>query len=220
MLSLLESAKYISVLHTFSPVVSITSTGRSLVLPLIQLVKPKTKLSAQKKSGDKGEETTARRLQKVPVPGHSRILRNVILKSSLGKMLAEIDILLVSEYGIFVIENKEIAGVIRGGMTEENWMRLWYGSGKTAVLPLVNPILQNRKHVSRLANELHMAAKRYFYSIAVFPERAVLKVKGNGKSREFVVTREKIAATILDVVRNGEKVLSADEVDEIVLGLM
>ena len=33
----------------------------------------------------------------------------------------------------------------------------------------------------------------------------MLKVKGNGKAREFVVTREKIAATILGTVRNGEK---------------
>lgn len=84
----------------------------------------------------------------------------------------QIDHIVVSIYGIFVIEDKNYSGTIYGGEEKTKWYEYCHGKQ----YPTYNPILQNRGH----ARYLKKVLKRWnptIYSIVAFSDNAVLKTK-------------------------------------------
>jgi len=100
------------------------------------------------------------------------IFNNIILPSSFTKS-TQVDHIVVSEYGIFVIESKDYKGWIFGDKNRSNWMQTLY-SGKK--YPFQNPILQNFAHVSALKEQLPFLNK-CFFNVVVFSNRAEFKTE-------------------------------------------
>jgi predicted RNA-binding Zn-ribbon protein involved in translation (DUF1610 family) len=84
---------------------------------------------------------------------------------------SQIDHVVVSRYGIFVIETKNYKGWIFGDEKSKQWTQVIY-KHKSKFL---NPIIQNKGHVKALKNYLGYDNNKYYFSIIVFTLRATLK---------------------------------------------
>ena len=121
------------------------------------------------KLGAKGEKQVNSILSKLP-KNQYKSLHNIMLKTELGTT-TQIDHIVVSTFGIFVIETKNYSGTITGGETSEMWTE-FLGKNK---YPFRNPILQNFGHVKTLENVLGLP-KEGLISIITFSNSARIKV--------------------------------------------
>lgn len=120
--------------------------------------------------GGAGEMVVSRRLRRLPEEEY-RVFDNVILPTPRGS--SQIDHLVVSVYGIFVIETKNYKGWLYGGEKSEYWTQNIYGQK----YKLYNPIFQNAGHIRALRRVLADYQDLPVYSIVAFSGRADVKVK-------------------------------------------
>ncbi len=132
-----------------------------------------------------GEATVATILSTLPKEEY-RVLNNIMLRTDRGT--TQIDHVVVSNYGIFVIETKNYKGWITGSENSEQWIKNMYGKK----YPFRNPIKQNFGHVKALESVLRLP-NNVFIPIVVFSSNANLKVKTN----HLVVYTVKLKSTIL-----------------------
>ena len=78
------------------------------------------------------------------------ILNNTLFK--IGNRTSQIDHIVVSKYGIFVIETKYYSGYIIGKSNDNKWT---YVAGKKKI-KIDNPVIQNNIHVNFLVDLLHL----------------------------------------------------------------
>lgn len=120
--------------------------------------------------GKAGEKVVASKLNRLPKDQY-RVLNNVTIPTPKGS--SQIDHLVVSIYGIFVIETKNYSGWIYGGEHAEYWTQNIYGNK----YQLYNPILQNAGHVRALRRALKDYGPLYILPIVAFSDEADIKVK-------------------------------------------
>lgn len=105
------------------------------------------------------------------------VINDLLLNRGNG-YTSQIDHVVVSRYGIFVIETKNISGHIYGSENSPKWKRYWkawyYGIEHSDELEFDNPILQNEAHIKALASELGSNIK--YIPIIVFSTNAELHV--------------------------------------------
>ena len=115
---------------------------------------------------------------------------------------AQIDHVVVSNYGVFVIETKNYKGWIVGNEYDEYWKQVIYKSKHK----LYNPIRQNYGHIEALKEVLSDYSDINYFSIVVFTTKAELKVKTN---TEVVYT-----ANLLKTIRKYNQETISDDVKE------
>lgn len=93
------------------------------------------------------------------------IFNNLTIPATLNGS-SQIDHLVISKFGIFVIENKDYKGWIFGGKDEDNWTQSLPGGTKK--FQFQNPIRQNWSHIAALQDLLPFISKESFESIIVF----------------------------------------------------
>ena len=120
--------------------------------------------------GKVGEMVVAGKLDHLPKDQY-RVLNNVTIPTPKGS--SQIDHLVVSIYGIFVIETKNYNGWIYGGEHAEYWTQNIYGNK----YQLYNPILQNAGHVRALRRVLKDYEPLPILPIVAFSGKADIKVK-------------------------------------------
>lgn len=119
--------------------------------------------------GKMGEKAVVRKLNWLPKDQY-RVLNNVTIPTPKGS--SQIDHLVVSIYGIFVIETKNYQGWIYGGEHAEYWTQNIYGNK----YQLYNPVLQNGGHVRALRRILKDYEPLPIMSIVAFSWNASLRV--------------------------------------------
>lgn len=98
------------------------------------------------------------------------IFNNLIIPSGvLGT--TQIDHVVVSRYGIFVIENKDMTGWIYANKNHKNWTQTFVGGQK---YQFQNPLFQNFAHISALKEQLPFVKNRLF-NIVVFSGKSEFK---------------------------------------------
>ena len=160
--------------------------------------------------GRRGEKLTERELNLVRLFGRSgKVLRNVYVPKENGET-SEIDVLFITQKGIFVIESKNYSGWIFGDEQSAYW---------TASLPnkqknkFYNPIKQNRTHLKYLGLYLQNAVP--LYSIVVFSERCELKKVTVDSPDVYVIKRDRLYAVVRKIWDNTEDRLDDMQVAEI-----
>ena len=98
------------------------------------------------------------------------VINNVLIRKE--KSSSQIDHVVVSIYGIFVIETKNYSGWIMGGERSAKWTKNVYGHK----YQFENPLIQNYGHVVALEKALGITDDKFF-PIVVFSVRGDLKVK-------------------------------------------
>lgn len=125
-----------------------------------------------------------------------KIINDVTVKLDDGKT-AQIDHVIVSEYGVFVIETKNYKGWIVGKEDDYYWKQVIYKRKEK----LYNPLKQNQVHIDRLKEVLSHITDIPFISIVVFTTNADLKVETNKNliySLKLVQTIKKYNKKMLD----------------------
>ena len=100
-----------------------------------------------------------------------QVINNLLLRTSSGGT-TQIDHVVISEYGIFVIETKFYEGWIYGGENSEYWTQNIYGHKYS----LRNPIHQNQGHIRALKHLLKDFGNIPFISIVAFSRQCRLGV--------------------------------------------
>jgi restriction system protein len=98
------------------------------------------------------------------------VLRNVTLPTADGT--TQIDHIIVSEYGVFVIETKNMKGWIFGGAHQKTWTQKIFKYTKK----FQNPLHQNYKHVETLKALLELNDQQIF-SVVVFVGSSTFKTE-------------------------------------------
>ena len=119
--------------------------------------------------GKRGEKVVSVLLSRLPKDEY-RIINDLLLQN--GGYSTQIDHVVVSPYGVFVIETKNYKGKIYGGENSENWTQKLYRKK----YHLRNPLWQNRGHITAIRELLEANERIPFYSIVAFSNRARLRV--------------------------------------------
>lgn len=132
----------------------------------------KVKLPAIK--GTIGEKKVAITLSFLP-KNKFIVLNDLMFKN--GSHSTQIDHVVISVYGIFVIETKSYKGWIYGNINQDNWTQNIWGNK----YPLYNPLFQNRNHIKFLTANFS-EIKKYqtqLYSIVVFLRASKVQLTGD-----------------------------------------
>ncbi len=149
------------------------------VLPgIIKILKPRIK-------GFIGEKTTALVLATLDKKKY-RTINDFIVRAE-GES-TQIDHIVISNYGIFVIETKNYKGCIIGYESGNYWKQKLYKENHN----FQNPIKQNKYHVKLLKSVLKLFSGVPYYPIVSFASEADIRVETN----EDVVYEEFLLKTI------------------------
>ena len=118
--------------------------------------------------GKIGESKVAAILATLPKDQY-QIFNDVILPTK--RSTTQIDHIVVSPFGLFVIETKNYKGLIYGGEDAENWTKNMWGNKYS----FYNPLKQNNGHVNALQAILDIP-RSSFIPIVVFSQRARISV--------------------------------------------
>ncbi|MBF8984707.1 NERD domain-containing protein [Lutibacter sp. B2] len=187
------------------------------------LKKKEESYQKQKLIGDIGEKLVKKELEKLGDQiGYHEVLHDLNINATIRKSI-QIDHIVVSEYGIFVIETKHYSGNIYGHVNDEYW-NVTYPSGKSA--KLYNPIKQNESHVTTIALKsgvpsspglMYNSPDAGVCSIVVFTGSAKLNIQGYSKVP--IIYLRQLIDTILNLKKkdySGDKLFNKDVVLELV----
>ena len=130
------------------------------------------------------------------------LIKNVTLPTEDGT--TQIDHIIVSEYGIFVVETKNMKGWILGDEKQRYWTQKIYKNTNK----FQNPLHQNYKHIKTIQNALGIDQDKIF-SVIVFAGDSEFKTKMPENVRQGI--------GYIDYIKSKtKKILSKDEVAKII----
>jgi len=142
----------------------------------------------------------------------NRVFRNVYISKSNGR-LTEIDLIAISEKGVFVFESKNYSGWIFGNSTNRYWTQFLPNSMKNR---FYSPILQNIGHVKALREKLDAFPQANYHSLIVFSKHCELKKITNTKPDTYVLKRPELRFYLKQIMKNAPRgVLAPEEVERI-----
>jgi hypothetical protein len=167
-----------------------------------------------KVSGKWGEVLTEKELLYVKLFGRKgKILRNVYLPKDNGET-SEVDVIFITQKGIFVFESKNYSGWIFGDERSKYW---------TAMLPnkiknqFYNPVMQNRTHLKWMKE--FVGEDIPLFSIIVFSERCELKKVTIYSDDVKVIKRDRTYATVRDFWDESPDIVSDERIEELYVKL-
>jgi len=134
------------------------------------------------RKGELGEYKINIQLSQLPIEYmylSDLLIRNP--KSSTG--YSQIDHIVITFYGLFVIETKNYQGTIYGGKDRKTWLI----NGK---FKMMNPLMQNYGHIQALKKCIDEKYHQYFISMVSFTKRCTFKIDEELRkinSKELVV---------------------------------
>lgn len=123
------------------------------------------------------------------------VINDIMIKTKDG-ITHQIDHVVISKYGIFVIETKQYNGYIKGNDYDKRWL---IKNGKKKIY-VNNPLHQNYGHVKSLEEILNLPEEK-FISLVCIPSRAILSVKSNNVTRIYDLL-DKITSYKEEVIGN------------------
>jgi hypothetical protein len=146
--------------------------------------------------------------QKLFLPSSEYVdLNNVTIRTRLGT--TQIDHVIVSRYGVFVVETKNMSGWIFGSEDNPFWTKINRGNK----LKFQNPLHQNEAHIRALSNLAGIPPER-MHSVVVFRGDCSLKTEvpanvltsgyiGYVKSKTQVLFTDAEVKRIVEVIKAG-----------------
>ena len=153
----------------FDPIILLVGIAILILLAILLLplyVGPTTAESV----GKEGEYEVARKLKRLPADEYF-VLNDLMVTDSRG-ITTQIDHVVISRFGLFVIETKCYKGWIFANPQNRCWTQSLYVGGRgwfarSEKHRFQNPIKQNWRHIYVLSERLKLP-KRYFFNVVVF----------------------------------------------------
>ena len=160
--------------------------------------------NSPKRKGASGEKLVAGRLRK-GLPEEYLILNDIYLPLPDGTT-TQIDHVIVSQYGVFVVETKTYSGWIFGDEKSKEWTQSIYRKKSR----FQNPMRQNYRHICALADNLGID-KSYFIGVVAFTGDCTFKtdmpdgVVYSRRAAEYIRSHNKptIKASQVDELANA-----------------
>ena len=165
------------------------------------------KITYEDAIGDSGEKHVSSYLTNLPCEEY-QVFNDLLVRN--GKYTTQLDHVILSRYGVFVLETKNVHGKVYGSEKSEFWKQYlpdvgYRRYGYTQEHELRNPILQNDGHIKSL-RRLVFDNDIPIYGIVVFPG-----------DTDMYVTAEKPVLKMWEVVSYikgfQEEVMSAEQVN-------
>lgn len=122
--------------------------------------------------GKKGERSVASTLASLEEDGYI-VMNDLMFRD--GNYTTQIDHMVISVHGIFVIETKNYQGWITGNVNKDYWTQNIWGKKYS----FYNPIFQNNNHIKFLRRKFDILKGKSLYPIVVFLGAAGLNIYGN-----------------------------------------
>lgn len=129
----------------------------------------------------------------------AHLLNGVTLRLTDGST-TQIDHILISTKGIFVIETKHYKGWIFANPQQKEWTQVLLRNR----YKFQNPIRQNYKHVKEVQRVLEFIEPRFIHNIVVFTGESIFKTPSINhvcKIEELIPTLEKYSKSVLSINR-------------------
>jgi hypothetical protein len=159
--------------------------------------------------GNYGEFLTFTQLEKLK--GHYKLLTNLYIPKKDGSM-TEVDLLMLSEKGLYVFESKNYSGWIFGDEKNKNWTQSLPNKQKEHFF---NPIWQNKAHINALKSILGLNEERLFKSYIIFSERCTLKKINVNSPNVIVIKRNALIPTINREIKSSEQMLTNFQIESL-----
>lgn len=161
-------------------------------------------------TGRHGERLTEWELNLVKLLGRKgKVLRNIYIPKDKDET-TEIDVVFISQKGIFVIESKNYSGWIFGDEKSSRWTAMLPNKTKNS---FYNPIRQNANHIKWLRKYLYDDIP--LFSVIVFSERCELKKVSVENPDIHVIKRDRLYATVRDIWEKAEDILIDEKVNAV-----
>lgn len=147
---------------------------------------------------NRGEAKLSRALQMKFVAPDYHLLNHVTLRLEDGT--TQIDHVLVSRFGIFVVETKDYKGWIFAGQDDRFWTQVLY----RAKFRFQNPLRQNRRHVRAIRKLLKFLPADVVHPVVVFTGDAEFKTippQGVFTLTSFLAYVERHTAEVMSINR-------------------
>jgi len=139
---------------------------KSQIMPIPLKEKHNEKVATRK--GEIGEYKID--LQLAQLPKEYIHLSDIMLKNNKAKTgFSQIDHIVITSYGIFVIETKNDQGTIYGGKDRKTWSV----NGK---FKMMNPFIQNYGHIQAIKTHIEEKYHHSFISTVSFTKRCTFKL--------------------------------------------
>lgn len=139
---------------------------------------------------------------------YKKILRNLYIPYNGGT--SEIDLVMLTEFGIYVIESKNYSGWIFGSEKSKNWTVSYNRNTKEK---LYNPIWQNNTHIKALTNYLQIT-NNGINSLIIFGGDAELKkIPQNTPTRQIIYDYQII--DMFDYEMTKPKIFTVDYIEKL-----
>lgn len=145
-----------------------------------------------------GEQGVALRLRKLD-PNQYKVLHDITVPTTNGKT-TQIDHVVISKYGLFIIETKNYNGWIVGEEHKEYWMQVIYKRKER----LYNPLRQNYAHTKAILGIIGEQYEQQIIPVVCFSNRATLKVKVEKSNVIY-------SSQILSVIQNYQHIVLTDD---------
>jgi restriction system protein len=133
-----------------------------------------------------------------------RVFNNLIIQTKLGS--TQIDHVIVSKYGLFAVETKDVTGWIYGNSDQDQWTKILFNKR----YKLQNPLRQNYRHTKALSEFLGIDHDK-IHSLVIFWGDCELKTqmpdnvcKGgiiNEKFKRYIKSKDIVLLSPKEVVR-------------------
>jgi len=141
-----------------------------------------------------------------------QIFRNVYLMKE-DNRYTEIDMILVTQKGVFVLESKNYSGWVFASEDNERWFQRFKNG---TIFPFLSPIIQNDIHIDSLKYNLFKYNSLPYFSIIVFGDRCHLAGKFEENEYIYVVNQSELICTINNIMRHRNDVLVTNDIDYII----
>ncbi|WP_312712799.1 nuclease-related domain-containing protein [Proteiniclasticum ruminis] len=126
------------------------------------------------------------------LPSSNSTLRNIYVPTKEGNTV-EVDLVYITEVGIYVIESKNYSGWIFGNDQQKYWTQTLKSGEKNR---FYNPVWQNEGHIRALSQYLQVDPG-LFRSYIIFSNRCTIKEMSVSKKHVVVMNRSNLYDTLL-----------------------
>lgn len=159
--------------------------------------------------GNHGEFLTFVILERLKGP--HKLMTNLYIPKK-DSSTTEIDLIMLSQTGIYVVESKNYSGWIIGDEKSKNWMQTFENRQKNR---FYNPIWQNKGHISALKSVIDLEDDNLFKSYIVFSERCTLKKITVTSPNVIVLKRNALTKIIMRDMESSYKFMTIAEVNQL-----
>ncbi len=139
-----------------------------------------------------------------------KLLHNVNIM--INEKNAQIDLLLITYSGIYVIESKNWSGIIYGDIYDSNWRQFIPYTHKTNYYK--NPVNQNSYHINILSKYLNID-RNLFKSFIIFNNETKLKLTKSVLIDVNIIKSKDLVTCILKDLKYSPILLQYEQIDKI-----